>query len=83
MKSRMVNFLNEFCFFHDCQFGFRENLNTETALINFLNVVYESLNKNLKCARLFVDIKKAFDMVDHCLLLDILYSSGFRGVTHK
>lgn len=83
MKSRMLNFLDEHSFFSNCQFGFREKLNTEVALTNFLNEVYTSLNQDLKSAGLFVDIKKAFDMVDYQLLLKILYFTGFRGVTHQ
>lgn len=81
LKLRMMNFLDEMNFFNNSQYGFRENLNTEFALIEFLNDVYSSLNNNMKCVSIFVDIKKAFDMVDHKLLLDVLYSSGFRGTT--
>lgn len=81
MKARMMTFLYGMQFFSDCQYGFREKLNMELALIQFLNEVYSSLNSNMKPVSVFVDIKKAFDMVDHKLLLDIMFSCGFRGVS--
>ena len=80
MKSRMLNFLTDIKFFNDAQFGFREKLNTESALLQVLNNVYTKLNDDLKCAGVFLDIKKAFDLVEHNLLLEILYKCGFRGI---
>lgn len=80
MKNRIMNFLDSVSFISNCQFGFRENLSTEDALQTFLNSVYNSLNDDKKCAALFIDIKKAFDMVDHALLLEILHNIGIRGV---
>ena len=50
MKCRILNFLTEIKFFSNCQFGFRETLNTESALLEVLNNVYSKLNIDLKCA---------------------------------
>lgn len=79
VKSRLVNYLNKIEFFHPAQYGFRENRSTEDALLEFLNKAYSTLNSNYSSAALFVDITKAFDMVNHSILCKLLSSIGFRG----
>lgn len=80
MKVRLLNFLKKINFFSQAQFGFLENKSTEDALIAFLNPIYEALNSNHCVAALFIDIMKAFDMVDIELLLIKLEALGIRGV---
>lgn len=80
VKTRMLQFMNQYEFLSEKQFGYMENLNTEDALLQFLTPIYEDLNDNKKVAGLFVDITKAFDTVDHSLLLEKLLHAGFRGV---
>lgn len=81
MKSRILNFLDENNFFNSNQFGFREGLSTEGALTEFLNQIYTGLNDDQHTSGIFIDVKKAFDMVDHKILLQKLYNAGFRGVS--
>jgi hypothetical protein len=76
----MNKFLDKNMFFDKGQYGFREGLSTEKALINFCNNIYSSYNSKELTACLFVDITKAFDTVDHKLLIKKLYKAGFRGV---
>lgn len=79
IKRRVVCYLDHIKFLNDNQFGFRDGKSTEDALLNFLSRIYLSLNKSLKPLALFVDISKAFDTVDHNILLTKLYTIGFRG----
>ncbi|KAG8313850.1 hypothetical protein J6590_108242 [Homalodisca vitripennis] len=79
MKKRLVKFLEQTHFFSKNQFGFREGLSTETALKNFMDDVLEAINSGRKVSGLFLDIKKAFDTVDHDILLNKLYCCGIRG----
>lgn len=79
----MLAFLNRNNFFGKFQFGFTAGKSTEDALLKFCSEVYNGINKNLSTAGLFVDITKAFDMVDHELLLNKLYKAGFRGFMWK
>ena len=79
IKNRMVNYLNKNKFFNENQFGFLQGKSTEDALLNFCSQLYDSIDNGKYTAALFIDITKAFDMVDHAILLDLLYKCGFRG----
>ena len=79
MKCRITDFLNKYSIIHPSQFGFRPHQSTSDALAKFVIDVQSSLNKNLKCAALFLDFKKAFDTVDHRILLIKLKKIGIRG----
>src|SRR5436190_11376086 len=83
MKKKLINFLNSTGFFSKKQYGFRKGMNTENALVNFMTDIYNAVNSNKCISGLFLDIKKAFDTVEHEILLSILYRCGIRGVTHK
>lgn len=83
MKKQLVNFLEQTNFFSRNQFGFRENLNTEAALMNFMDEVYIGLNNGKRVSGIFLDIKKAFDTVDHKFLLNKLESCGVRGIAYS
>ena len=64
------NILSEF------QSGFRPNHSTTTALLKLTNDVYSSAGKGQLTGAIFIDLTKAFDLVDRYLLLDKLYSIG-------
>jgi hypothetical protein len=83
MKNKLLSFLEGTHFFSKKQFGFRTSMNTENALLNFMLGVYDGLNEGKKVSGLFLDIKKAFDTVDHTLLLSKLFNIGIRGVAHE
>jgi hypothetical protein len=83
MKRKLLNFLNKTDFFSKNQFGFREKMNTESALLKFITEVSEGLNSQKRVSGLFLDITKAFDTVDHIILLRKLYNTGIRGVVYK
>jgi hypothetical protein len=79
VKKRCLSFLNGNSFFSHKQFGFLEKISTEDALLHFCKGVYEGLNSKFNVGGVFVDITKAFDAVDHDLLLNIMWFAGFRG----
>ena len=64
-------------------FRFRENHNTELAVLHALNYIIKSLDNNSPVLGLFIDVFKAFDSLDHNVLFDKLYVLGFRGVSHS
>ena len=58
------------------QSGFRSNFSTTTALLKFTNDILSASDSNMLTGAIFIDLTKAFDMVDHYLLLDKLHAIG-------
>ena len=69
MHQRLNNFLEQQKCFYPFQFGFRLNFSTNNALMSIVENIQNLLDKGEYAAGVFVDLKKAFDTVDH----DILY----------
>ena len=82
MKNRLYQFLTKKNFFSENQFGFIKGKGTEDALLRFTTTIYKSLNDNFKTLAIFIDISKAFDSVNHDILLRKLYLAGVRGNQH-
>ena len=80
---RLESFINKYHILSDSQHGFRKGYNTETALISTINYISKSLDNKTPLVALYVDIAKAFDSLDHQILLDKLHLLGFRGIIHK
>jgi len=80
LKSRLVDFLNKNSILSSNQYGFREGLCTGDAIYSLLNEVYNSINNKNKTLAIFIDLCKAFDMVNHTILINKLEKLGMRGV---
>lgn len=61
------------------QYGFRKNKSVNLAIYNFLNKIMTNLDKGLPAVALYMDMSKAFDRVDHNILLNKMYAYGVRG----
>ena len=82
MYRRLLDFINKKKLLYELQFGFREKYSTYMALITMVNTITEALNKGESAIGIFLDFSKAFDTVDHNILLQKLQKYGIRGVSH-
>ena len=63
----------------DTQYGFQSNRSTNHALTDVITNSFENINKNLYTGLIFLDLTKAFDTVNHEILLVKLDHYGIRG----
>ena len=80
MYSRLYSFLKRHHFFFQQQFGFRKNHGTSYALSFLIYNIAESLVNKAPILGVFLDLLKAFDTIDHSILLFKLEHSGIRGI---
>ena len=61
------------------QFGFRPNLSTEVALTQFTDSILHNMDNGHVTGAVFLDLSKAFDVVNHPILYSKLAKAGFSG----
>ena len=83
VNNQLKPFLSEFSILSPQQSGFRTNHSTISAVTLVKNDIATALDKKQHCAALFVDLSKAFDTVDHGLLLEKLKNIGLDDMAHR
>ena len=82
--SRVYKFLNKYDYLYELQFGFRAKHSTDYALINISEQIgklwmsNQVLTTKKYACGVFVDLQKAFDTVNHDILLKKLNHIGIR-----
>ena len=79
MSVRVKEFLNKNNAFSNHQFGFREGFSTEYAMLDIYEKLLHNLDKGFSSCAIFLDLAKAFDSVDHDILLQKLPRYGIKG----
>ena len=74
-----MNFLNEHNILNENQFGFRSKHSTTLANLELVDTIYRNLDEKQTVLGVYLDLSKAFDTVDHNILLRKMYVYGIRG----
>jgi retron-type reverse transcriptase len=79
MYNRLISFLDRYNILAKQQFGFRKGRSTEHAVVHLVDYITNCFDKKQSVFGIFLDISKAFDSIDHEILLDKMFRYGFRG----
>ena len=79
VHKRLLKFFTDFEILTPTQFGFQPNKSTDHAILNLTNKISSAIKKKEHCCAIFLDLAKAFDTVDHKILIGKLMKSGIRG----
>ena len=80
MYKRLLMFLEMNDILYEYQFGFRKNHSTSQAVMEVLDNIYQSCDNSETTIGIYLDLQKAFDTVNHSILLQKLEIYGVRGI---
>ena len=83
MFNRLYSFLESHKCIYDLQFGFRQKHSTNHALLSMTQQIKDAIDNGNVAVGVFVDFQKAFDTVNHKILLRKLEHYGIRGIANK
>lgn len=79
IHKRLVGYLTHHNIIDSSQYGFQENSSTEHAILELQDRIVKSIAQNKLALGLSIDLSKAFDTLDHTILITKLQSIGIRG----
>ena len=82
MHKRLYSFMEKQGAIFEKQFGFRKHHSTSHALLDLTEDIRQAIDSNKFSCGVFIDLQKAFDTVDHTILLKKLDHYGIRGVAN-
>ena len=83
MYNRLYQYLTKKKILYHKKFGFQTRHSTEHAIVQLVDQILESFEHNKYTLGVFVDLSKAFDTVDHSILLKKLELFGATDRNHS
>ena len=83
MLFRLTKFLDKHNIIYEHQFGFKKNRSTTLAVLDLNTRIIKALDNGNYAASVFLDFAKAFDTVNHEILIDKLENYGVRGIVRN
>ena len=83
MYKRIIEFIEKNDLLYTSHYGFRKEHSTQHAILDIVNTIQTNMSQGLFSCGIFIDVKKAFDTVDHDILLSKLHHYGFRGIINE
>jgi len=80
VKKQLISFLDKFDILLETQYGFRKKYNSKLALADLISTIADNMDEGFITFGVFIDLKKAFDTIDHDILLHKLTHYGIRGL---
>ena len=78
--KQLVSYIEKHDILFEYQFGFRKGRSTAQAITEIADTLRKAIDNNLYSCGIFLDFSKAFDTVNHSILLQKLESYGIRGL---
>jgi hypothetical protein len=78
MYKRLSNNLETTNHLSDCQHGYTKDRSTQTEILKLTNSIRKSSDSKLKIGIVFIDFQKAFDSIDHSILMKHISELGVK-----
>ena len=83
MHIYLTTFLNKNKGFYSFQFGIRNKYSTNNALISLTELIRSALDNDQFACGVYIDLQKAFDTVDHKILLFKMNHYEIKGIPYE